>query len=439
MSTEKSERHEPIEPNEPNAPVELRSSKRDRIEKSFGPDFIVYLIERTRKAYCKQTMISLNMDSDPLAFEEAMKSQDVTFWKEAINDEMESIMGSHTIVSSGGSFEMGFFSPGNPQNQYLGIWYKKISSRTVVWVANREIPLIDSSSVLKVIDPGILALLNGISNVIWSANVTRCTVQDPIGQLLESGNLVVRDANDDNLEHFLWQSFDHPCDTLLPSMKLGKNFVSGLERHLLSWKSSDDPSQGDFAFRCDPKGYLQLILSNGSIQLFQTGPWNGLGFSGTPSLKPNSIYTYGLVFTKEEAYFSHNLVSSSVVSRCNVGNSPRCGCLSKFVPRNQTEWGNGDYSNGCVRRTPLDFHNGDGFLKCSRYKMPDTQNSWFDRSMTLMECETVCLKNCSCMAYTNLDMRGGGSGCLLWFDELIDMREFSENGQDIYIRMASLS
>ncbi|CAL5335836.1 unnamed protein product [Camellia sinensis] len=98
-------------------------------------------------------------------------------------------------------------------------------------------------------------------------------------------------------------------------MKLGKNFVSGLERHLLSWKSSDDPSQGDFAFRCDPKGYLQLILSNGSIQLFQTGPWNGLGFSGTPSLKPNSIYTYGLVFTKEEAYFSHNLVSSSVVSR----------------------------------------------------------------------------------------------------------------------------
>ncbi|CAL5390586.1 unnamed protein product [Camellia sinensis] len=390
------------------------------------------------------------------------------------------ITGSQTIVSSGGSFEMGFFSPGNPQNQYLGIWYKKISSRTVVWVANREIPLIDSSGVLKVIDPGILALLNGTGSVIWSANVTRSTVQDPIGQLLESGNLVVRDANDDNPEHFLWQSFDHPCDTLLPGMKLGKNFVRGLERHLSSWKSSDDLGQGDFAFRCDPQGYPQLILSNGSIQLFRTGPWNGLGFSGTPSLKPNSIYTYGLVFTKEEAYFSHDLVNSSVVSRlalshdgimrrstwidrtqewvlyltaqidncdyyklcgpyggCNVGNSPRCGCLGKFVPWNQTEWGNGDYSNGCVRRTPLDCHNGDGFLKYSRYKMPDTRNSWFDRSMTLMECVTVCLKNCSCMAYANLDMRGGGSGCLLWFDELIDMKEFSENGQDIYIRMAS--
>ncbi|KAL7218144.1 hypothetical protein ACSBR2_011422 [Camellia fascicularis] len=387
------------------------------------------------------------------------------------------ITGSQTIVSFGGNFERGFFIPDNSQNQYLGIWYKKISSRTVVWVANREIPLIDSSGVLKVIDPGILALLNGTGSVIWSANVTRSTVQYPIGQLLESGNLVVRDANDDNPEHFLWQSFDHPCDTLLPGMKLGKTFVSGLERHLSSWKSSDDPGQGDFAFWCDPQGYPQLILSNGSIELYRTGPWNGLRFSGRPNLRPNSIYTYGLVFTKEEVFYGFELINNSVVSRfalshngimqrltwidrtqewvlylttptnncdyyercgpygsCNIENIPVCGCLSNFVPKYPKEWENGDWSDGCVRRTPLDCHNGDGFLRYSHY---NTRYSWFNKSMTLRECEMVCLKNCSCTAYTNLDIRGGGSGCLLWFDELIDMREFSENGQDIYIRMAS--
>nr|GEZ65552.1 zinc finger, CCHC-type [Tanacetum cinerariifolium] len=32
----------------------------------------------------------------PKIFDEAMKSQDVTFWKEAINDEMDSIMGNNT-------------------------------------------------------------------------------------------------------------------------------------------------------------------------------------------------------------------------------------------------------------------------------------------------------------------------------------------------------
>ncbi|CAL5393097.1 unnamed protein product [Camellia sinensis] len=386
----------------------------------------------------------------------------------------QSITGHSTIVSSGGSFEMGFFNPGNSQNTYLGIWYKKISVRTVVWVANREIPLVNSSGILTVIDPGILALVNGTGSVIWSPNVTGST-QDPVAQLMESGNLVVKDVND----NILWQSFDYPCDTLLPGMKLGKNFVTGLEHHLSSWKSSDDPAQGEFTYRCDPQGYPQQILNSGSAELFRAGPWNGIGFSGRPSLKSNSIYTFELVYTKEEVYYDYKLLSSDVSrltvnhtgiaqrwtwidrtqqwvifltsptdncdtyklcgpnGNCNVGNSPVCDCLSKFVPQNQKEWGHGDWSNGCVRRTPLDCHNGDGFLKYSGYKMPDTRNSWFDRNMTLGECKMVCLKNCSCMAYPNLDISSGGSGCLLWFKELIDMRELNANGQDIYIRMAS--
>ncbi|GJW69030.1 retrovirus-related pol polyprotein from transposon TNT 1-94 [Tanacetum coccineum] len=36
--------------------------------------------------------------TDPKTFDEAMKSQDVAFWKEAINDEIDSIMGNNTCV-----------------------------------------------------------------------------------------------------------------------------------------------------------------------------------------------------------------------------------------------------------------------------------------------------------------------------------------------------
>ncbi|GKA14917.1 zinc finger, CCHC-type containing protein [Tanacetum coccineum] len=39
-----------------------------------------------------------NVEDDPKIFDEAMKSQDVTFWKEAINDEMDSIMGNNNWV-----------------------------------------------------------------------------------------------------------------------------------------------------------------------------------------------------------------------------------------------------------------------------------------------------------------------------------------------------
>ena len=57
--------------------VEQRRSKRKRIEKSFRPNFIVYLVEGTREEHCKQIMISLTVEQDPTTLEEALKSQDV--------------------------------------------------------------------------------------------------------------------------------------------------------------------------------------------------------------------------------------------------------------------------------------------------------------------------------------------------------------------------
>nr|KAJ0223006.1 hypothetical protein LSAT_V11C200092150 [Lactuca sativa] len=57
--------------------------------------------------------------------------------------------------------------------------------------------------------------------------------------------------------------------------------------------------------------------------------------------------------------------------------------------------------------------------------------------MSLAECKKECnlKRNCSCTAYANLDVRNGGSGCLLWFGNLTDIRDFEEN-QDLYIRIA---
>lgn len=41
------------------------------------------------------------------------------------------------------------------------------------------------------------------------------------------------------------------------------------------------------------------------------------------------------------------------------------------------------------------------------------------------------------MAYSNIDIRDGGSGCLLWFHDLLDIRQLYQEGQDIYIRIAA--
>ena len=80
--------------------------------------------------------------------------------------------------------------------------------------------------------------------------------------------------------------------------------------------------------------------------------------------------------------------------------------------------------------------NKDGFKKFSNVKAPDTERSWVNASMTLEECKHKCTENCSCMAYANSDIRGEGSGCAIWFGDLLDIRLMSNAGQDLYIRLA---
>jgi hypothetical protein len=69
-----------------------------RKEKSFGPNFIVYLVQGSRDSSCKQKMIPPNIKLDLLTYEEAMKSQDSAFWREAINDEIDSLIGNNTWI-----------------------------------------------------------------------------------------------------------------------------------------------------------------------------------------------------------------------------------------------------------------------------------------------------------------------------------------------------
>jgi len=73
-----------------------RRSKRIRKEKSFGPDFITYLVEGNRGSDETRQLVSPSVESDPLTYKEAMSSSDSSFWKEALDDEMNSIIGNHT-------------------------------------------------------------------------------------------------------------------------------------------------------------------------------------------------------------------------------------------------------------------------------------------------------------------------------------------------------
>ncbi|KAJ9562187.1 LOW QUALITY PROTEIN: hypothetical protein OSB04_007347 [Centaurea solstitialis] len=67
-------------------------------EKRLGDDFQFYLVEGSRKKVTREVILSINVNDEPKTFKEAMSSRDASLWKEAINDEMDSIMGNGTWV-----------------------------------------------------------------------------------------------------------------------------------------------------------------------------------------------------------------------------------------------------------------------------------------------------------------------------------------------------
>ncbi|KAI3675501.1 hypothetical protein L1987_85091 [Smallanthus sonchifolius] len=376
-----------------------------------------------------------------------------------------------TLVSPNRNFELGFFKPGSSKNRYLGIWYKKGSVRTVVWVANRENPLVGpASNMLKMTHTGVLTLFNNITHMVWSSNIT--TSRNTTVKLLDNGNLVVINGN---LENVLWQSFDYPTDTLIPGMRFGRDYLTGKEWYLTSWTRIANPARGEFSWRVDSRSYPQNVLQQGGLIKYRA-PWISILFDRDSALSLNLSFIYNneaaVMFTSNpENIWRLTLTSSGAVkvyfwsengkkwqdilalpedicdtynicsayASCRIKASQTCSCLdeTRFVPRNKKDWEMADWSSGCVRRTPLDCRS-DGFIKYSDVKLPDTQTSWYNRSMAADECEAKCLQNCSCVAYANTDIISKGRGCLLWFSDLKDIRDVSNSygGQDIFVRMA---
>ncbi|GKB00470.1 zinc finger, CCHC-type containing protein, partial [Tanacetum coccineum] len=80
--------------------LESQRSNRARVAKSYGFDFQLYLVEGSRDEIASQYSYCYNIKEDLKTFDEAMKSRDVTFWKEAIDDEIGSIMEINTWVLS---------------------------------------------------------------------------------------------------------------------------------------------------------------------------------------------------------------------------------------------------------------------------------------------------------------------------------------------------
>ncbi|KAK7373642.1 hypothetical protein VNO80_07057 [Phaseolus coccineus] len=390
----------------------------------------------------------------------------------------QSIKDPETLRSEDGNFTLGFFTPQNSTNRYVGIWWK--SQSTVVWVANRNQPLNDSSGIVTIAKDGNLVVLNGQKQVIWSTNVSKI-LSNTSSEFSDSGKLVLMETTTGNI---LWDSFHQPSDTLLPSMKLSINTKTNKKVELTSWESPSNPSIGSFSSGVVQRFHIiEVFIWNETRPYWRSGPWNGGVFLGIPNMSTylngfkggddgegntDIYYTvpselgFVIYMLNSKGQYEQKLwdaeknemiirwtskVSDCDVygicgpfTSCNAQSKPICSCLKGFEPRNKEEWNGKNWTGGCVRRTPLKCERvknqntstdakKDGFLKLQMVKVPDfLEGSPVESDI----CRSKCLENCSCVAYSHDD----GIGCMSWTANLLDMQQFSEGGLDLYVRVA---
>ncbi|KAK4369015.1 hypothetical protein RND71_012807 [Anisodus tanguticus] len=117
-----------------------------------------------------------------------------------------------------------------------------INEPQIVWSANRN-RLVRTNATLQLGRDGKLVLEDSDGSLVWSTNTTGKSVSGL--NLTEMGNLVLFDKTN----HAIWQSFNHPTDSLLP----GQTLVFG-------WKLMASISVSNWS-----QGLLSLTILNGNL------------------------------------------------------------------------------------------------------------------------------------------------------------------------------
>ena len=116
-------------------------------------------------------------------------------------------------VSPSGDFAFGFKQIVTG-GYLLAIWFDKIPEKTIVWSANGD-SLAEEGSKIQLNTNGNFVLSDPKDRQIWAPSFARTGVA--YASMLDTGNFVLARNNSSPP---LWQSFDEPTDTILPTQVL---------------------------------------------------------------------------------------------------------------------------------------------------------------------------------------------------------------------------
>ncbi|OAY33126.1 G-type lectin S-receptor-like serine/threonine-protein kinase LECRK1 [Manihot esculenta] len=341
-------------------------------------------------------------------------------------------------LSPSGLYAFGFYPQGNGFG--IGIFLAGIPQRTVVWTANRDGPLVSNNATLL--------LTNDSGLVLQEQGQTKTIISYPqppsSASLFDSGNFVLYTSELDKI----WQSFEHPTDTLLPSQRLeaGSELVSAASRNdhssgIFRLSMQDDGNLVQYPVATLPTAvhaYWSSVTSgrgnnvslnfahDGHLYLLNSTGFNIKNLTGGGYPTNETIYIMRIDFDGIFRLYSHNLKQDgnwsalwrSSNNKCDPkglcglnsycvlnDQEPDCICIPGFVAGMQNNW-----TAGCERNfIPGSCEDKNGDIRIQEI----TNSGWEEDSYSVLtvftkeDCERACLEDCNCDAafFNNMQCR----------------------------------
>uniref|UniRef100_A0A0D9V3Y7 non-specific serine/threonine protein kinase n=1 Tax=Leersia perrieri TaxID=77586 RepID=A0A0D9V3Y7_9ORYZ len=340
------------------------------------------------------------------------------------------------LVSPDGTFSCGFIQAGDDgENAFsFSVWFTNAKDSAVVWTANRDSPVNGRGSRITFRRDGELVLTDTNGTTVWASR-TGGGGRGLTVSLLDTGNLVITDPST-NGGRTMWQSFDWPTDTLLPSQRFTKDtkLVAGGGGYFSLYFDNDNvlrmlydgpdiasiywPLPGGSVFdggRTNYNSTRVAVLDDGvfrssdrlQAQASDTGVAGikrRLTIEQDGNLRMYSLNasTRGWAVTwtaVKQPCQAHGLCGRNGI--CEYLPSLRCSCPPGYVMNDRRDWNKGckpTFAVGnCSRGAPPPE-------KFKSVVVPQTDfygyDLMFNQSMTFNVCRQQCLDDCQCVAFS---------------------------------------
>ncbi|XP_031491897.1 G-type lectin S-receptor-like serine/threonine-protein kinase At5g35370 [Nymphaea colorata] len=341
------------------------------------------------------------------------------------------------LASKSNIFRASICNPAGDGEYYLCVLH--VESNQVVWSANRGSPVTNADRIVFLTTGIFIYGANG--SLVWWTKFRSQADAVSLVHLQDTGNLQLLDSSNSSI----WESFDHPTDTILMGQKLplGVNLIGSISKNnlasgdyalavtkddaLLQWKGHTywritmDPR----AFK-DQNADITYMQVNGSgLYLFAAGGGNLIVvwrvILSPAKLRLLTLDSSGKLRVQSYSRFSWNTEFLAPASDCSVplwcgslgicsdsggaNNNSYCTCPDQIPAANRS-----DLSKGCTLSGQTDFCSSTSSSPSIDYLALGTGIDYFEDSYSqavnplngssdISDCRKLCSANCSCLGY----------------------------------------